>query len=842
MQFEHTAMGAVVQQYAAVPDELKHRRQWVVWVPLPPDEKGKFGKKPMAADGSGRVATPHDWNTWVSFDEAIAYLAKYPGMYGGLCFMLHREDPYLIIDFDDLGKVHPQALGARNAYQSFVANLPTYVEKSPSGTGWHVWVKAHLDGAASEALQAFAVDFLCHSVFVTVTGQSHSVYGAGVEQGQHLIQYVDDFIREKRLQVDVPTGDDPSKPLNLSDEELYHLACGFNLSFGDRYHGRVGYEPGEWSHTFYNVVGILDKLTGSPAQIQRLIMWSGLVRNSPPDKVGISRDRKAHRIFQSVLLKVRAGNAVGIRRNDNPNVYGWAHGKQQWENIVAERQRLLSLRLKQTEEAEALAKASRERDRESAKNNAANLFSLSDLDDVVARFAAMGITMDDMNLHVPPGMLGNIVLATMASSRKPMLKFAIPAALAAVAGIAARSYNIPADDTPLTLNCVLIAESGTGKTQTMDVWENYLEQAYNTLGILVKPVARILKNESASVQGIYPEMMDSPSSAWFIEEASTQLSMMSKPRGHTDEAFRNFYNTLYDAGSHTKVTSAPKSSTSRQAGYQPVRKLCVSTFWTTTPKKFDLTDGDILDGFASRVIVVRHRGKGSDRQRYRQIAAPVDVLDTISNLLRKAWMTDENYKRDATTALQNTTPIDVANITEWHWAMTGVCDILDGDAVEDALPKAYQMFSRVPANALRIAALLAVVDNPWYPVVTQTHLRWAYCYLIQNVLALLLAMQRGEVGDARDDEVATVKRVMEGLLAKGHARDRRTKAPLPGLPKSLVAQYLSRNLPFSTRPGGGYRAANDSLDRMVRNGQIREDTTRREGSKVDAMFLTFPDG
>jgi hypothetical protein len=844
-QTGNSALEALRQQYAAVPAALRDRRQWVVWQRMPADERGKFGKKPITPDGTGRVASPHDWTTWATFDEALHLLSIAPPMlYGGLGFMMTKNDPFLVVDFDDIGACNPAALDGRMAYQNYTADLPTYVEMSPSGRGWHVWVEGHLDGAASEPLKAFAVDFLCHSVFVTVTGRSVGGAGGQVLPGQHLVTYLDEYIRDRRLQVAVNLEPDSNKPLYLTDKELYDQACGFNSHFRPRYHGLDGNLPGEWSHTFYNVLGTLDKLTGDPRQIRRLIMWSPLVTDSPPTAEGVERPAKAERIFNTVLLKVRSDNKVHFIRNQDPNVCGWAHGKALWDAISQYKREVLEVlerdRRAQAEMAEAEAAASLAAEREAAAGNAsAALISLDDVRDVVGRFAPFGITMGDMNLTLPPGMMGRMVLATMGASRTPLLRFAIPAALATVSGIVGRSYRVEGEDTPLTLNCILLGESATGKTQTMKVWTRFIHKAYESLGSLVQRKERIISNETASVPGIFPDLMASPSAVWFIEEASSQLSMMSNPSTGTAEALRNFYNQLYDAGEHATLTSVTKSSTNNRAGMTPIRKLCTSTYWSTTPQKFSLSDSDVLDGFASRVIVVRHSGRGGKRQRVRQ-DFPEDVTRILATLLTNASQTDGSYATNDDAGLASQHAVDFSMMDDLNWGLTGVCDSINDEAIEHTLPRAYQMFSRVPANALRVATILAIADNPWFPVVTEAHLRWAYSYLVQNILTLLLAMQRGEVGDSRDDEVATVKRVMEALYNKGHARD--GAETLPGIPKYAVVKALSRNLPYSKRPGGGYSAASNSIKRMVENGQLKETESAVVGAKRATSYLLFDDG
>ena len=119
-----------------IPDELKALEQWVCWR-LELNKDGKETKVPYHPIGfKADCSKP---NSWASFDQACAgYQA---GKFDGIGFEFSESDPFAGVDLDHCinkdGSIEPWAL-------SIVERLNSYTEKSPSGTGIHIFIKAKL--------------------------------------------------------------------------------------------------------------------------------------------------------------------------------------------------------------------------------------------------------------------------------------------------------------------------------------------------------------------------------------------------------------------------------------------------------------------------------------------------------------------------------------------------------------------------------------------------------------------------------------------------------------------------------------------------------------------------
>ena len=146
---------------AALPDELKALRQWVVWRYEARPGKDKPAKRPYSPR-TGRPARTDGPATWGTWPQALARYQH--GGWEGLGFVFTAADPYCGIDLDDC---RDPATGEIAFWaQQIVDALESYTEISPSGRGLHILVKAALpdhvgrkQGAVEvyDALRYFAV-------------------------------------------------------------------------------------------------------------------------------------------------------------------------------------------------------------------------------------------------------------------------------------------------------------------------------------------------------------------------------------------------------------------------------------------------------------------------------------------------------------------------------------------------------------------------------------------------------------------------------------------------------------------------------------------------------------
>ncbi len=156
-----TVSGARLEQqrlFENIPEELRHRRQWLVWKY---EKRGdNMAKIPYIAGGVGKALTT-DMMTWRPFDEAVAALRT--GRYDGLGFVLSSGDPYAGIDLDNCR--NPKTGVLEEWAAEIIRGLGGYAEVSPSGKGVHVIVRGKAPNKRRGRVEAYSSER-----YFTITG------------------------------------------------------------------------------------------------------------------------------------------------------------------------------------------------------------------------------------------------------------------------------------------------------------------------------------------------------------------------------------------------------------------------------------------------------------------------------------------------------------------------------------------------------------------------------------------------------------------------------------------------------------------------------------------------
>lgn len=112
---------------------------------------------------TGEAASVTDPSTWGSFAEALA--AHRRGGWDGIGYVFTKDDPYTGIDFDNC--IEAGQLAPRVA--AWIATAGSYAERSPSGTGVKLIVRATLPGAGARK-EALGLEIYDQARFFTLTG------------------------------------------------------------------------------------------------------------------------------------------------------------------------------------------------------------------------------------------------------------------------------------------------------------------------------------------------------------------------------------------------------------------------------------------------------------------------------------------------------------------------------------------------------------------------------------------------------------------------------------------------------------------------------------------------
>ena len=159
-----------------IPVDLRAHRQWVIW--RLEVREGKRTKVPYQARRPREKADVTVPTTWASYEEAASAAEKADG-----CgFVFTAADPFAGVDLDacvdDQGELLPGAA-------AIVSRLDSYTERSPSGHGVHVIVRAQLHGErhrTSKSSWGGVFEVYDCKRFFTITGAGSGTINARQEQ------------------------------------------------------------------------------------------------------------------------------------------------------------------------------------------------------------------------------------------------------------------------------------------------------------------------------------------------------------------------------------------------------------------------------------------------------------------------------------------------------------------------------------------------------------------------------------------------------------------------------------------------------------------------------------
>jgi primase-polymerase (primpol)-like protein len=226
-----------------IPAELRECPQWVVWRLEEVPGKPKPTKMPYRADGGGKASST-DPATWTTFEAAVRGAESADG----IGFVFSENDPYAGVDLDE---------GLNEAEQELIfLALDSYTERSVSGAGYHVLVRANLNGRGHHPHGLGVFD---RARFFVMTGEHVADTPLTIEHRQSEL----DAVLAAYVAVKEPTGPPlPPQPVDVDDQEL--LERMFASKSGDKI--RRLWE-GDWS-------GYASQSEGDCALLTHLAFWT----------------------------------------------------------------------------------------------------------------------------------------------------------------------------------------------------------------------------------------------------------------------------------------------------------------------------------------------------------------------------------------------------------------------------------------------------------------------------------------------------------------------------------------------------------------------------------------
>jgi hypothetical protein len=410
----------------------------------------------------------------------------------------------------------------------------------------------------------------------------------------------------------------------------------------------------------------------------------------------------------------------------------------------------------------------------------------------------------------PPGQVGAVARYIYSVSPRPVKEISIAAALAFFAGIVGKTYNI--ENSGLNLYIILIARSAVGK-----------EAMNSGISKLVKAVDDAQGNAShfidfsnyVSAPALLKSLPERPCSLNINGEFGRKLAAMAEGRDGALAGLRTLMTDLYQKSGRDSIVGGSAYS-KKEDGSEKVKGVAYSLLGETTPQTFFecLTPAMMEDGFLSRFTLISYKGERPMRNKVMSNPVPPALLTYISDLTTICY---KNNGHGTVLEVQFGTFAD-AELDRF----SDRCDAEINGVFDEGV---RQMWNRAHLKAQRIAAVLAVADNPHNPVIQQNHCEWGIECVLRDIKQMKVEMKEGNVGNGDDSRQLKLlselkKYIKEKPQPSYKIKDSMWEAGI--IPRRYLQIKCQRMPGFNNHRMGAIHAMNSTVKELISNGYVVE--------------------
>jgi hypothetical protein len=736
------------------PSELASYSQWVCWRSELTDE-GKPTKRPYNPR-TGKLASPTNPNDWSDYQTAVA-AASNGGNYSGIGFVFTDNDPYCGIDLDD-----PQGNPELIKRQTAIANaFDTYSELSPSGKGLHLICKAKIFGGRRRD----KIEIYSSQRYFTITGNTYQ--DKPINERNMLANMLwDELGNDKIQEIDLKI---VSFPQEHSDDIIKDVAAQADngQKFLELYEGHWTKYYESHSQADIALINILGFYSRNVAQIRRMFLASDLGK----------RDKAKRVAYVDHMIKMSFDNL---------------------EPMVPIDEAILELAKQLAEKRKGIP---------IERAVVVNPFQGPLFD---------GVPDPDYDWTRPPGLLGDISNFVYQASPRPVKEVALGAAIAIMAGICGRAYNV--SNTGLNQYILILAKTGIGKEAARSGIDK-LTQAIRPKvpGIMefVGPadissgqaLIRYLGKHQCFVSivgefGLMLEGMHTLSANPSQLQLKRKLLDLYNKSGHSDTLRETIY---ADTKNNTETVRSP----------------AFTLFGESTPETFyrSIDDSMIQDGLLPRFMSIEYLGQRPPRNDNSALAVPSpELMQKLSDLAAQCLAIGEHNR--------------VINVK--YSPETAVEEKLYDKECDKHINSSEQVVTRELWNrawlkTMKVASLIAIGENIFEPTISIQAFTWAKQLVERDILNVLAKFESGKAGK-ESSEVNQINELVEGisvyikksyLVIKGYSTmpEMHRDGVIPY--SYLQRRYLSQNA-FKNDRAGASHALDRTIRSLVDDGSIRE--------------------
>ena len=773
--------------YKNIPDQLKKLQQWILWK-IEFTGSGRETKVPyFDNDGHVNYASVTNPETWSGFEYSCSAAKEF---IMGIGFVFKDGGGIFGIDVDSMDKVAPEDRAAALKLRELIwNNFPTYCERSPSGMGMHyIGFGSLLEGMRGIKDSKYQIEIYDANRYFTVTGDVVEGRTDMRDCQQALAELALTFSPVAEGEAYMSTGEIDARPVNEICAAIANWQNGKHFDFLMGHNGTMlqeilarynnDHSSADFALTNYIAHGTKD--VNKAVDIFRLSpLWRGTKGGYTTEEAYINR-----------YLVGQGFNLVWQERAR----------KEAAQKIAVEHGRDIAARIL-------------------SKPKIENKYGLE----------LPGVDFSSDGMTLPPGAMGEFVRAVHDATAMPNLPYALAVSFAFISGMAGRGYRVGRNSCNVFM--LVAGQSATGKSQTMDAL-THLIQNLDGLHLTDKPpVGRIVNVSAKSAQGIYDMLAGVMAGAWFTDECASMLKVLTSPETNTDHELKDAINLLYDAAVPGKLWRVGASKAS--ADKKGLNCLSIGIAWFTTLEKMydSISAGEAKDGFLSRFIPIFYEGTLGQKNRNQLASLPHGVAERLRAFVAHVSMFDAilgsnpmGANKLINVGINPDSSMLLEQFNDYTHEITR-----KAQTEADSLPNIYVAMSRVGTTAQRLAAVMAIMDNPVLPMISIDHIRWAIQFVTGRTLDVIRRVETGEIGTGAGVEVQTVVRTMKLLIEKYNGV----------VPAGILRDRLRIVQPFkATKSNQVVNHINTALKGMEDEGRLLAVIEKQDGRGRPAMYYS----
>ena len=723
------------------PAELRALAQWMV--AGSGDPSSPEYKRPIDPK-TGKWGSPTDPATWGTFEQAMTSTYPLKG------FVFSSSDPFAVVDLDTY-KAKVQE--TRDLHQHILNDCETYAELSQSGFGTHIIGTGHIATGANNA--ANALEVYSWGRFMICTGKPVGGIAQPLGDIQPLIDVLEPLLRNGGSHPtvnwrDLGEGGDEV----LTDHEVVEMAS--NAENGDKFDrlcaGDLSDYGGDWSDADAALIQFLCFYTPNNVQVARLFMMSKLA----------DRD-KAHRA--DYVPRTIANMRERLEREKVPEVDSSA---------ILER-----------------AKAA------AAAKPAAPV-------PLAPAAPPAPVSASQSRAEFPQGLVGEIASYVLASATRPVPEIALATAIAVVAGIVGRNYNV--SSTGLNQYLLLLAKTGTGKESVQSTIDRLFVEVQKTIPAADRFIGPA---HFSSGPALVKSFQERPCFVSVLGEFGHRLKAMTHPRANgAEKTLMAAMLDIYAKSGWGQMLRASVYS-DKEKNTALVHAPALTLLGETEPEGFfaNLDEGTIASGFLPRFLVIEYKGERPRRNKQAWTAPPPELVSKVADLCAAVLTMEQNQT------------CSVVSIDPDALLLLDRFDERADDEMRGSALVTQLLWNRAHLKALRLAALIAVGVNPYNAQITPNEARWAIEMVERDIASLLGRFEIGDVGEGDSKLLADITTVLRKYLTQGNERfdayHSRGCVPL-----RFLQQATASRTAFKNHRLGATKALKDTLASMVEAGLL----------------------